>query len=217
MPIRAILAAIIVAICWGGNYTATKIAMQEFPPYVALFLRFTGVALVLAPFALRRAFPPMRDMAILSLTLIVLQFACIFGALHMGLSITSAVVASQLGVPFACILAAIVFKDFLGPWRSGGLMVAFLGVLIVSGTPNASQHWQAFLLAVGASFAWAVANVYMKRMKPTPAVVHLLFWPALFGMPMLALLSVIFEAHQLQVIEDAHWQSWCWIGYSMVF
>jgi O-acetylserine/cysteine efflux transporter len=203
--------------CWGGNYTATKIAMHEFPPYIALLLRFIGVAIVLAPFALRRKLPPMRDMGFLALTLIILQFACIFSALHMGLSITSAVVASQLGVPFACILAAIVFRDFLGPWRSGGLMVAFLGVLIVAGTPDASEHWQAFLLAVGASFAWAVANVYMKRMQPTPEVIQLLFWPALFAVPALALLSYCFEANQLQAITDAHWQSWAWIGYSLMF
>ena len=180
-------------------------------------LRFIGVALVLAPFALRQKFPRMFDMAFLAMTLIVLQFACIFAALHMGLSITSAVVAAQLGVPFACVLAAILFKDFLGPWRSAGLMVAFLGVLIVAGTPDASEHWQAFLLAVAASFAWASANVYMKRMQPTPPVVQLLFWPALMSIPMLALLSYMFEANQWQAITNAHWQSWGWVGYSLIF
>lgn len=217
MPIRAILAAICVALFWGGNYTATKIAMHEFPPYIALLLRFIGVALVLAPFALRQPFPRMRDMGFLALTLIVLQFTFIFSALHMGLSVTSAVVAAQLGVPFACILAAILFKDFLGPWRSGGLMLAFLGVVVVAGTPDASAHWQAFLMAVAASFAWASANVYMKRIKPVPSVIPLLFWPALFGIPALALLSFLFESQQIEAITHAHWQSWAWVGYSMVF
>ncbi len=217
MPLRAILAAIFVASCWGGNYTATKIAIHEIPPYVALLLRFIGVVVLLAPFALRQKFPRMRDMAFLALTLIVLQFACIFAALHVGLSITSAVVAAQLGVPFACMLAAICFKDFLGPWRSAGLMVAFLGVVIVAGTPDASEHWQGFLLAVAASFGWAVANVYMKRLQPTPPVIQLLFWPALFALPMLALLSYCFEEHQLQSLADAHLKSYIAITYSLIF
>ena len=215
MPIRAILAAILVATCWGGNYTATKIAMHDFPPYLALLLRFIGVAIVLAPFALRQKLPRLRDMLFIAFMLIVLQFACVFAALHMGLTVTSAVVASQLGVPFACMMAAIVFKDYLGPWRSLGLMIAFLGVLIVAGTPNASQHWQAFLLAVMGSLAWSISNIYLKRMQPTPPVVQLLFWPALFSIPMLAALSYIGESGQLTAINNARIESWAGICYSL--
>lgn len=217
MPIRAILAAILVASCWGGNYTATKFAMQDFPPYMALLLRFIGVAAVLAPFALKLPRPCLRDMAFIGIMLIVVQFACVFTALDMGLSITSAVVASQLGVPFGCALSAIVFKDFLGPWRSFGLMVAFFGVMIVAGTPNASLHWDAFILAVMGSLAWSISNIYLKRMQPTPPVVQLLFWPALFALPALALLSYFGEEHQLESLTTAHWSSWFGIGYSLVF
>jgi len=217
MPLRAVIAALIVATCWGGNYTATKFAMMDFPPYLALLVRFIGVVVVLAPFALRLPLPRMRDMAFIGLMLIVVQFACVFSALDMGLSITSTVVASQLGVPFACMLAAITFKDYLGPWRSAGLMVAFVGVMIVAGTPNASEHWDAFLLAVLGSLAWAIANIYMKRMAPTPPVVQLLFWPALFSILPLFLLSALGESQQWQAIESAHWQSWLGIAYSLFF
>jgi len=217
MPPRAILAAILVATCWGGNYTATKFAMQDFPPYFTLLLRFIGVSVVLAPFAWAYGLPRLRDMAVLSLLLIVLQFACVFSALDMGLSITSAVVASQLGVPFACMLAAIVFKDYLGPWRSFGLMVAFLGVMLVAGTPNASQHWQAFALAVLGSFAWSLSNIYLKRMEPTPPVVQLLFWPALISIIPLSVMTWLGESGQLAAMQSAHWSSWFGILYSLVF
>jgi O-acetylserine/cysteine efflux transporter len=217
MSVRAILAAILVAACWGGNYTATKFAMQDFPPYLALLLRFIGVVVVLAPFVWRYGIPRLRDMAVIGFLLIVLQFACVFSALDMGLSITSAVVASQLGVPFACMMAAIVFRDYLGPWRSFGLMVAFMGVLIVAGTPNASEHWQAFLLSVLGSFAWSVSNIYLKRMSPTPPVAQLLFWPALFALPMLAGLSYFGESGQWEAIRTAAPGSWAGIGYSLIF
>ncbi|MFZ4541050.1 MAG: DMT family transporter [Rickettsiales bacterium] len=217
MPIRAIIAAILVATCWGGNYTATKFAMMDFPPYLTLLLRFIGVSIVLAPFALKYGIPKLRDMVVLSLLLIVLQFACVFSALDMGLSITSAVVASQLGVPFACMLAAAVFKDYLGPWRSLGLGIAFFGVMIVAGTPNASEHWQAFILAVFGALGWSLSNIYLKKMQPTPPVIQLLFWPALFSTIPLALMSYFGETHQWEAIGRAHWSSWAGILYSLVF
>jgi O-acetylserine/cysteine efflux transporter len=217
MPIRAILAAILVAACWGGNFTASRFALDEFSPYLMLLIRFAGVALVLAPFAWRHPIPRFRDMAVIALFLIVIQFSFVFSAMNMGLSITSVVVATQLGVPFACVLAAVLFKDYLGPWRAGGLMVAFLGVLIVAGTPNASEHWGAFVLAVLGSFGWSVANVHLKRLKPTPHVVPLLFWPALISLLPLALLSAILESGQRLAMAQAHWTGWAGIAYSLFF
>ncbi len=217
MPLSAILAAILVAMCWGGNYSATKFALADFPPYFALMLRFIGVSLIMLPFVWGKPLPRLRDMAVIALFLIVIQFACVFTAIDMGLSITSAVVAGQLGVPFACMLAAIVFKDYLGPWRSFGLMVAFFGVLIVAGTPNASQYWQGFILAVLGSFAWGIANIYMKRITPTPPGSQLLFWPALFAILPLGGLSLMGESGQWAAIEQAHTASWLGIGYSLFF
>jgi len=217
MPLRAVIAALIVATCWGGNYTATKFAMMDFPPYLALLLRFIGVVAVLAPFALRLPLPKMRDMAFVGLMLIVVQFACVFSALDMGLSITSTVVASQLGVPFALYACRDSVQGLSGAMAQCWLMVAFVGVMIVAGTPNASEHWDGFLLAVLGSLAWAISNIYMKRMAPTPPVVQLLFWPALYAILPLFLLSMSSESHQWHVIESAHWQSWLGIAYSLFF
>ncbi len=216
MPIRAILAAILAVSCLGFNYAATKFALRDLPPYVILVVRFSVIALVLAPMALRAARPRMRDMAVLSLVLLVAQFALSFLALSMGLSITSAVIAAQLGVPFACVLSAVLFKDYLGPWRSMGLMVAFIGVMIVAGTPNASEHWGAFSLAVISSFAAGGANIYLKTLKPMPSQVALLFWPALFSVPVFVILSALCETGQWQAMQTARATSWFGVAYSVV-
>jgi len=215
MPIRAMLAAILVACCWGANFTAAKFSMMDFPPILTILLRFVLLSAVLAPFAAREKMPRMRDMVIVSLTLIVIQFGLVFSSIHMGLSITSAIIATQLGVPFACVLAAIVFKDYLGPWRSGGLMVALIGVMIVAGTPNASEHWGAFVIAVTGAFSWAVANIYLKRMPPQ-STVNLIFWPGLLAVPPLLVFSLLTESPTLAMIENAHTMSWLGIGYSAI-
>lgn len=217
MPFHAVAAALFVACCWGGNFSASKFAMESFPPFLTVILRFVIVVAVLAPFALRkRPYPHWRDMGFLGMTLIVLHFAMIFVAMKMGLTITSVIVATQLGVPFSCVVSAVLFKDYLGPWRSAGLLVAFFGVLMVALTPNASQHWAGFMLATFGALAWSTANIYMKRLGPMP-VVTLLFWPGVYALPVLILLSLIFEHDQWALIQAAHWQSWAGIAYSTVF
>lgn len=190
--------------------------MMDFPPFLVVLVRFAIIVMVLAPFALTRKRPRLRDMVVLALTLIVLHFALIFVAMQMGLTITSVIVATQLGVPFACVASAVLFRDYLGPWRSLGLLIAFFGVLMVALTPNASQHWQAFMLATGGALAWSSANVYLKRMTPVSTVAFL-FWPGLIALPAMAILSAIFEQHQWHVLTHARWQSWMGVGYSTVF
>lgn len=216
MPPYAILAAILVAFCWGGNFSASKFALMDFPPFLTVILRFVVVSTLLAPFALRKPIPRLRDMTIIAITLVVIHFAFIFVSMKMGLTVTSAIVATQMGVPFSCMVSAILFKDYLGPWRSFGLMVAFFGVLIVAGTPNAAEHWDAFLLAMVGAFSWSSANIYLKRLPPMP-VVSMLFWPGLIALPFLAVISALFEHHQLSLIQHAQWTSWAGIAYSTVF
>jgi O-acetylserine/cysteine efflux transporter len=170
---------------------------------------------VLAPFAIRVRVN-VRDMFVISLFYITLHFTLIFVGMSQGLSISSTVIAVQLGAPFSCVLAAIFYNDKLGAWRSLGMAVAFMGVLVIAGTPNVANHWGSFLLVVVGAFAWAAANVYMKRVGNI-GVAAFLFWPALLSLPQLALLSALMEKNHLQLIETAPLSAWLGIAYSMVF
>jgi O-acetylserine/cysteine efflux transporter len=216
MPLLAILAAILVSFCWGANFSASKMAVMHFSPFLTIMLRFIGVCALLLPFIPRHGWPNWRDMALLSLFYITLHFALFFVALRMGLSVSSTIVASQLGVPFSCLLAAIWFKDYLGPWRSFGLILAFFGVVVVAGAPDVAEHSRAFLIALVGALGWAAANIHMKRMKET-AVVPMLFWPGLIALPQMLILSLIFEQHQLAQIAAAPIEAWGAIAYSIVF
>lgn len=216
MPPIAILSAILVAVCWGANFSAAHLAMQEFPPLLTVLLRFVGISVLLAPWALRRPWPRLRDALMISLLLVTIQFGLLFMALSMGLSITSTIIATQLGVPFSCVLAAILFKDYLGPWRSGGLALAFVGVIVVAGTPNAASHGLAFLLAIAAALTWSCANLYMKRAAKI-STIPFLFWTSLFAVPPLFALSLLMEHPTLALLTAAHTHTWVAIAYSLVF
>lgn len=210
------LAAIVVQIAWGLNYSASKLAMVDFPPLLAIAVRFVLLTIILLPLMPRYGIPTrrvMRDMVMICLTTIVFHFALLLLAINHGLNVTSCILAVQLGVPFSCIFASVLFKDFLGPWRSLGLLTAFIGVLIVAGTPNAAEHWDALLIAVAAALGWSAGNLYLKIMKPSP-VIPLLFWPGLMAIPIMAMLSLIFESHQWQHVTQAHWHAWVALLYS---
>ncbi len=216
MPLLAILAATLVSFCWGANFSASKMAVLHFSPFLTIILRFVGVCLLLLPFIRRYGWPNWRDMALLSLFYVTLHFAMFFVAMRMGLSVSSTIVASQLGVPFSCLLAAIFFKDYLGPWRSFGLILAFFGVVVVAGAPDVEEHSLAFLVALVGAFGWAAANIHMKRMKEN-AVVPMLFWPGLIALPQMLILSLLFEHDQLAQIAAAPMEAWLAIAYSIVF
>lgn len=211
----AIAMALIVVVCWGGNFAASKMAMQHFPPFLFIWLRFAALTLLLAPFALRTRVN-MRDMFVISLFYITLHFTLIFFGMSQGLSIATTVVAVQLGAPFSCVLAAIFHNDRLGPWRSFGMMIAFMGVLLLAGTPNVAAHWGAFLLVVAGAFFWASANIYMKRVGNI-GVAAFLFWPALLSLPQVGLLTLLFEEGQWNAVRDASLPAWAGVLYSMLF
>lgn len=195
LPLGAILACILVAALWGGNFVAAKIAMEHYPPLLYASLRFFGVALLLAPF-LRWPTGHWKDLNIFALTLGTLHFSFTFVAIHMGLDIPTAILTSQMGVPFSCVLGAIMLKDRLGPWRSFGLMIAFLGLLVIAGSPNLREHMTAFWLMLTGAFFWSLSNIQIKKLADLP-IFTTLGWTSLISAPQLLLISLIMEGSSL--------------------
>ena len=146
--------AILVAAIWGGNFVAAKIGVAYFPPFLLTAIRFTIVGALILPFVPVPNRQQLWGIAQVSLVLGTLHFSLLFAAIGSGLHIASAAVIGQLGVPFACLLGAIFLEDKLGMWRSAGMMISFLGIVIVAGTPNILANYTAFLTAVAAAFFW---------------------------------------------------------------
>lgn len=212
-PLLAPVSALIVSFCWGANFSAAKFALSHFPAFETSALRFALVCVLLAPFALRMPRMKLRDAFWLSLLYITLHFSTMFYAMQHGLSIGSTIIISQMGVPFSCLLAAIIFRDYLGPWRSLGLLIAFAGLLLITGNPDVLASRTAFIIAVFSAFFWAAANIYMKIMKPAH-VVQLLFWPSLLALPQLTLISYVMESGQIEALSTAPLNAWLGISYS---
>lgn len=207
--------AVMVAILWGANFVAAKYGIAYFPPFFLTGLRFIIVSLLMVPFVPR---PTLRQWgAILPISLMsTLHFSLLFVALNYGLDIASAAIIGQLGVPFACLLGVIFMGDRIGVWRLSGIVIAFVGIAIVAGTPNILHNLTAFYLALTCTFVWGAANIFVKRIHDIGSM-QLLAWTSVGIVPMVLALSFIFEYQAWPHFTDAPWTALVGLSYTAVF
>lgn len=197
--------ALAVVALWGTNFGISKIALLEFPPLFLMGLRFIIVAALLLPFV-RMPRGRIRGVLVLSMILGTIHFPMMFNGIK-GIDAATASVVAQLQVPFASLLAAVVFKDRLGWRRAMGMLVAFAGVLLIAGEPRLGDSLWALGLVVGGSVAFAAANVQIKRLGNIDGFA-LNAWMALFAAPQLLVLSGLFEHGQWEAVRTASWTGW---------
>lgn len=215
MPLRFALLALVVTFLWGANFSAVKIGLEHFPPYLMLALRFAMVAAMLLPFFPKRS---IRMAFALKIAFILgaAHFALVFGGMAMGIDIPTAVITVQLGVPFSCLLSAMWFNDRLGAWRTFGLTVAFLGIILIAGTPNVVDNFAAFCMVMLGAFAWALSNVMIKK-EGAVNVLEMLGWMSLLAVPQLLVVSWLFESGQWELVRTTPLLPGLAVAFSAVF
>jgi O-acetylserine/cysteine efflux transporter len=206
-------AALTVVLVWALNFIVGKVGVTQLPPLLLMTLRFALVALLLIPF-LKPMSGRWREIAALSMLLGGLHFGLMFSGLQ-GIDAGPAAIAIQLTVPFSALLALAFFRERLGRWQLLGMLVAFAGVYVLAGDPTRAPSAVHFLMVVGAAFAWALANVLIKRLGPiSPFTINA--WVALLACPQLLLASLLLENDQVAALQAADWRAWGAIVYMAV-
>lgn len=211
-PLHAALAVGVMAI-WGLNFAVAKIGLEQLPPIFMIALRFALVALLLGPFAK----PPTgrwRPVFLISVTLGLLHFSIMFTGLA-GIDAATAAIAIQLQVPFAALLAAVVFKDMLGWRRALGMAVAFGGVALIAGEPRLEGSYVSLGLVILAACIWSVANIQVKLLRDIDGMT-LNAWLAIFATPQLLLASLLLEDGHLAALAAADWRAYASVVYQSV-
>jgi O-acetylserine/cysteine efflux transporter len=213
LPIKDALLALFVVFVWAANYAVSAIGLLHVPPLLYTAVRFSISAVVLLPFLPKLSRAQFLRIVALALVLVVVHMSGLLIAIKMGLNITTTALVAQLGVPFSCMLGVFVLGERIGRWRLLGLMLAFLGMVVVMDSPHMSELQAPFFVALAAAFAWAVSNLQLKGLSELP-MIHTVGWLSVIAVPLLFLLSHLFEGAALPTLSAAPQSAWLALLYS---
>ena len=215
MSFRDILLAILVPILLGFGFVIAKPAMQYFPPYLLMGLRFTIPALILVWW-----FPLPKGLFLDLFKVSFIGSTLQYGLTYTGLNIidaSSAVLLIQLEVPFGIIIAFFLLKEIPSIKNIIGLGIAFIGVFILTGAPNLEGKFIGVLLTLSGAFTWSLGAVMAKPISKKIGAFALMTWLCVFSGPILILVSVIFNGNPIQYILSANLYSWLTVIYLGIF
>ena len=208
LDVKAILLLVLLCLIWGLNATAIKFSIEGIAPIFCAGLRSviaTGCLVIWMVWKRLELFPG----RLLDGILIGLMFAAEFGLIYTAVIYTTTSSAWILlyTSPFFHALGAHFFltADRLTPRKSGGLVLSFTGILILLskhlGLPSI-QEFGGDLMAICAAAIWAMTTIYIKRrLVAVVSPYHTLFYQLLFSIPILFLLSFIFQETPIQNVN----------------
>ena len=206
MTLRDTLIASLVPIFLGFGFVIAKPAMEHLPPFLLMGLRFTFVASMLIWwFPIPRGF--LKKIFIASLIANTLQY----GLTYTGLSFidaSAAVLLVQTEVPFGVIFAYFMLKEKPTIKSLIGITIAFVGVYVLTGSPNLDGKFVGVALVVIGSGVWALGQVLVKPLSKKISPLALVAWMALFSGPILVSLSAIFDGNTINYFKTANFDSW---------
>ena len=190
--------AVLVGICaiWGFNLVAIKAGVDRMPPIFFTLLRFTVLAITVAPFLhLRRG--EMRWLLLASVCSGGLQFALMFVGIALSSSMSAVAIAGQLGVPFMTLLSIAILGEHVGWRRWTGILLSFAGVMVIGFNPAVFDSLGGLALVVLGALSGSLGLVAIKRVHDIKPL-ELQAWFAWSSLPVLLLLTLLLEEGQLE-------------------
>ena len=206
MKTKDIFIALLVPIILGFGFVIAKPAMQYFPPYLLMGMRFTIPALLLVWW-----FPLPRGLFLDLFKVSLIGSTLQYGLTYTGLNIidaSSAILLVQLEVPFGIVIAYFLLKEIPTLKNIIGLIIAFIGVFILTGAPNLEGKSIGVLLTISGAFTWALGAGMAKPLSKKIGAFALMTWLCVFSGPMLIFVSIIVDGNPIQYILSANINSW---------
>lgn len=208
-----IFLVLVVNVVWGFNFVAAKLGVNELPPMLLTGLRFSLIAVLLAPLIPRVPRDQWRAVLWVALTAGLMHFGFLFiGIARVG-DISSAAVAIQLNIPFVTILGVVILKERIRWRRIAGIVLSFAGVAVIGFDPRVFDYVDGLFLCVSAAFSMAVAMIIMRRLRGV-GVFALQAWMGLVTGPTMLLLSFVFEDGQVAAMAEASAIGWAAVLYT---
>ena len=206
MTLRDSLIAALVPIFLGFGFVIAKPAMDHFPPILLMGLRFTFAASILIWwFPIPKKY--LKKIFIASLVANTLQYSITYSGLNL-IDASAAVLLVQTEVPFGVIFAFFLLREKPTIRSLVGITIAFIGVYILTGSPNLDGKFIGISLTILGSAIWALGQVLVKPLSKEINPLALVAWLALFSGPLLITISSILDGDTIYYLKNANKYSW---------
>ena len=206
MTLRDSLIAALVPIFLGFGFVIAKPAMEYLPPFLLMGLRFTFVALLLVWwFPIPRGY--LKKIFFTSLIANTIQYSITYTGLNL-IDASAAVLLVQTEVPFGVVFAYFMLKEKPTVRALIGIAIAFVGVYVLTGSPNLDGKVLGVSLTIIGSGVWALGQVLVKPLSKEINPLALVAWLGLFSGPILISLSAIFDGNTIDYFKNASFESW---------
>ena len=169
---------------WGFSFFFIKVASSFLDPYEQTFARmgFGALALIIIVLVTKRQFivrgPAVKHLALITVMAQVIPFTIFAWAIHHISSIAAGLLNSTMPLWTAILAVLMLPEEKLNPFRVGGLILGFLGLLVLLGVwdVNFQANWLAYtacaLCTIGYAFSaiWTRKHVTPLNLDPISAV-----------------------------------------------
>jgi O-acetylserine/cysteine efflux transporter len=193
--------ALVVALIWGGNFVPIKTALDDYPPFLLLGLRFVIAALPI--FFVPR--PPIawHRLILIGLVHFTAQFSFLFLAMAHGMPPGLAALVMQSQAFFTVLFASFILRERPSTRQTIGLLLALCGLSLIGFGIGGDATLVGFGLTLAAAASWACGNIMVRGLGKIDMMPFVIWASAVPLVPALAM-SLIFEGPDVVMHALAH-------------
>ena len=211
MPIRDILLSLSVPLLWGIGFTITKAGMEELPPMLINGLRWSLTGLILVWwFPIPKKY--FKTIILVSIIACTIQYSLTYSGLNI-VDASSAILFVQFEVPFGVLVAYFYLKEIPQLKNIVGILIAFIGLIVLSGAPSLDGKIIGVALLLAGTFTWSLGQVLVKKVSENLNGIALTAWIGILAGPQLIIGSEIIEGNVINNITSASYKTWLIVLY----
>ena len=218
MPLKHILVLLFIMATHGSAFPIAKLALNNsVPPILMASLRMGLVMLLLIPFW-KFKIPDkkyLKSLFLFSFSMGVLVYVFMNLSLKYSTFISPIIIGSQLAVPFAVVLSAIMIGENISKKKWVFIFLAFFGITVVFFDPELKNNLIGLLFASLMALFFAIAQVYSRKLKEL-SLTLINAYTGLFGFFILIIVSFFIEGEVVANIKNINLESWMLIGYQAI-
>jgi len=214
MSHKDLFLAMLVPCVLGFGFVIAKPAMESFPPILLNGLRWSLSGIFMFYFF---PFPKnfIKQMLIISFIGCTVQYSLSFYGLKI-LDGASATLFVQAEIPFGILIAYFLLGEKVPLKNIIGLIIAFIGIVILSGNPNLEGKSIGVILILSGAFLWSLAQVFAKDVSEKIGGLALTAWLGIFSGPQCIIASYFIEGNTFDYIFKATSEAWIIVIYLAV-